>query len=195
MRPEEILVLDRKCYHGHEAFGNAILEACSAFAIDIIGQYGWLVRTPDNVIEAYGGMMINQHPGPLDPGFPDFGGRGMYGRRVHAAVLYFFRRRESDLAREHQDFCTEAVAQRVDKEYDRGAVLKSASVQIREDDDPYTLQERVLPNEHEVQIQTLRDFAEGTVNEQQRPFRLIRKGEEALLAEAKKVGRFLFPYG
>lgn len=57
--------------------------------------------------------MINQHGGPLDPGRPDFGGRGMYGRRIHCARLYFVRATQ-------RGFFTEATAQRVALQYDRG---------------------------------------------------------------------------
>ena len=113
---KDILIIRRRDYSSREAFGEAILEACRKRAIDVVGQYGWMEKTPANVIEAYSHMMINQHPGPLDPGRPDFGGQGMHGLKVHFARLMFVR----ETGRE---YWTEATTQRVDREYDKGALL------------------------------------------------------------------------
>jgi phosphoribosylglycinamide formyltransferase-1 len=186
---KDVIVIDRRSYVDRsEAFGEAIIAACRSRLVDLIGQYGWMVRTPANVVDAYLGMMINQHPGPLDPGWPDFGGKGMYGLRVHCARLLFVRLTG-------RDFWTEAVAQRVAYAYDRGAVLKRRQVKIWEDDHPYSLRDRVLPVEYEVQIETLEDFAEGRVKELTREVPLVHRGEEALLARAKNTARMLFPKG
>jgi phosphoribosylglycinamide formyltransferase-1 len=169
-----------------EAFGEALIRACEAKGVDIIGQYGWIPKTPLNVIEMYEGRMINQHPGPLDPGYPDFGGKRMFGARVHCARLYFVRA----VAR---DFWTEATAQRVALDFDKGAILKMARVDILPDDTVSSLQERVLPVEHEVQIEALQDFAHGNVVELVRLERLVLPGEEPILEEAKKIACRKFP--
>ena len=89
---EDVVVISRREYGNSERFGEAILKACKQRGINVIGQYGWMVKTPPNVIAAFSQRMINQHPGPLDPGRPDFGGRGMYGKRVHCARLFFVQR-------------------------------------------------------------------------------------------------------
>jgi len=188
MLQKDVLVIARKDYETTEAFGEAILKACSERAVDIIGQYGWMPKTPANVIEAYSGRMINQHPGPLDPGRLDFGGKDMFGRRVHCARLYYVRQ-------DSQDFWTEATAQRVAAEYDLGAVLKTKRIEILPDDDPISLQQRVLPAEHEVQIETLQDFANGRVQEIVREHPLVPPEKESLLAEAKRIAISLFPHG
>ena len=112
VKEENIVVIERKDFETPEAFGEAILVQCAKRNIDIIGQYGWMVMTPANVVEKYEGRMINQHPGPLDiyPNAPDgraghdFGGAGMYGMRVHAARLCF-------VQKTGHDFWTEATAQ------------------------------------------------------------------------------------
>jgi len=176
-----------------EAFGAKIIEACRVRGVDLIGQYGWMVKTPENVIEAYPGMMINQHPGPLDPGRPDFGGKGMFGLRVHCARLYFVQ----NVRREYvaRDNWTEATAQRVAKNYDEGTLLRTSRVPIVSDDSPETLAKRVLPREHEVQIRTLQDFALGLVRECVRVRPLVLPGEEAVLEKAKQVATLLYPRG
>ncbi len=187
MLAEDIKVI-RPNKKSPEYFGAEIIEACFARGVDLIGQYGWLPKTPANVIEVYGGMMVNQHPGPLDPGYPDFGGKGMYGRRVHYARLCFVRT-------VNRDFWTEATAQRVALDFDKGAILKMSRVDILPDDDVISLEARVLPQEHEVQIEVLADFARGEVVELVRIERLVLPGEEPILEEAKKMARKLFPKG
>ena len=172
-----------------EEFGERILGACRVWEVDLIGQYGWMVKTPPNVIAAYPERMINQHPGPLDPGKPDFGGKGMYGRRVHQAVLNFAREVDREFS------WTEATVQRVAKEYDEGAVLGRRQVPILEGETADSLAARVLPEEHKLQIEVLRVFAVGTVAELTREAPLILSGEEATLEKAKTEAIKQFPNG
>jgi folate-dependent phosphoribosylglycinamide formyltransferase PurN len=75
---------------------------------------------------------MNIHPALL----PAFGGKGMYGRRVHQAVL-------ASGARE-----SGATVHLVDEVYDRGAVLAQARVPVLPGDTADTLAERVLAVEH-----------------------------------------------
>lgn len=175
---------------GSPKFGDAILKACREREVQFIGQYGWLPVTPPNVIEAYRDMIVNQHPGPLDPARPgmDFGGPGMYGRRVHCARLYFVRL-------VGRDFWTEAVVHRVTPEVDRGAVLNAARVEILPKDDVISLQERVLPVEHQGTIDALGRFSESQVTEIQREKPLIARHELGYLDEAKKIAIALWPNG
>jgi phosphoribosylglycinamide formyltransferase-1 len=76
--------------------------------------------------------MLNIHPALL----PRHGGAGMYGRRVHRAVL------------EAGDVRSGATVHLVTEEYDRGPVLGQASVPVLPDDSPDTLAARVLAVEH-----------------------------------------------
>lgn len=184
----DILIIDPKDFDQARAFGQAIIAACRERAVDFIGQYGWMCLTPENVIKAYEGMMVNQHPGPLDPGYPDFGGKGMFGRRVHCARLLFVRQ----VAR---DYWSEATSHRVEKEFDTGAIVRAVRVPIFPDDTPETLSARMLPVEHKAQIQTIRDFATGQVQEWVRPDRLVRPGEEFFLEEVKQQAIQLYPKG
>jgi len=199
--PEDITVIRRKDYDTYEeAFGEAILHECQNRGVDFIGQYGWLVKTPTNVIAAYPNMIVNQHPGPLDPGLPDFGGLGMYGRRVHCARLLFVR----ETARPEHHYpeyaywdhhFTEAVCHRVSPEYDKGALIKRTTIPINPDDTVESLQERVLPYEHMVQIETLRDFSNGEVKERPRRKPLIRPEDYHILKRAKEIAIKLYPKG
>jgi folate-dependent phosphoribosylglycinamide formyltransferase PurN len=58
-----------------------------------------------------------------------------------------------------------------------------------------TLQRRVLPVEHEVQIETLQDFANGTVSEFYRETPLVLPEEENILKECKEIAKKLYPNG
>ena len=184
----DILVLEPNSFASRDAFGEAIISECRKRDVDFIGQYGWLAKTPSNVIEAFKGMMVNQHPGPLDPGRLDFGGRGMFGRRVHCARLLFVRA-------VNRDFWTEATAQRVAVGYEEGAVVNRKQVPIFPDDDVASLQARVLPVEHEVQIETLADFVRGAVQELKRETPLVLLDEESLLEEVKQKAIGMYPEG
>ncbi|MDP3724163.1 MAG: formyltransferase family protein [bacterium] len=167
-----------------ERFGLALLRALKEHGVTVVTQNGWLPLTPSVVIDAYPNAMFNQHPGPV----PEFGGKGMFGRRVHAAVLLF--RRMTG-----RDFWTEAVAQRVHKKYDRGAVVRSSRVEIHPEDTVDDLQQRVLPIEHRTQIALLKDVVDGNVNEAPRIEGLIRPEEEQILLLAKRTARILYPHG
>lgn len=100
--------------------------------VQLVVLAGYLRLVPRAVIHRWQGRILNVHPGPL----PAFGGQGMYGRRVHEAVLEAGR---SDSA---------ATVHLVDEEYDRGAVLATVPVRVLPGDTPDTLAARVLEAEH-----------------------------------------------
>lgn len=184
---EDVIIINPNHCNGDE-FGKKLIKECRKRNIDIVGQYGWLPLTPKIFIDEYKGRIINQHPGPLDPGRADFGGKGMYGRRVHAAVLYF--RRVT-----HHDFWTEAVTHFVTKEFDKGEVIKKKKIKILPADTVEDLQARVLPVEHEVQIEALRDFVQGKVKVIRRKKPLIQDSEISILNKAKEIAKRFYPLG
>ena len=185
---ENIVVIEPKSFATPELFGEAILFECKKRNVDFVGQYGWLAKTPDNVCDAYNGMIVNQHPGPLDNGRPDFGGSGMYGMRVHQARLEF-------VQKTNHDFWTEATAHRVTPVFDEGKIVKRKQIPIFQNDTAEILQARVLPVEHEVQIETLRDFSNTIVAEFVRENPLVLSSEQAILKEAKENAKKLYPHG
>lgn len=89
--PHDVIVLNPTNFNSPSLFAEAIIRSCRDRSVDLISQCGWIPKTPAEVIASFDGHMINQHPGPVDPGRPDFGGKGMFGRRVHCARLYFLR--------------------------------------------------------------------------------------------------------
>jgi formyltetrahydrofolate-dependent phosphoribosylglycinamide formyltransferase len=100
--------------------------------VDLVVLAGYLRLVPAEVIERYRDRVVNVHPALL----PAFGGAGMYGRRVHEAVL-------ASGARE-----SGATVHLVDEVYDRGPVLAQARVPVLPGDTPDRLAARVLAVEH-----------------------------------------------
>jgi phosphoribosylglycinamide formyltransferase 1 len=114
------------------ADGDEWLRLLWRFQIDLVVLTGYVKLVPAPVIAAYRGRIINVHPALL----PAFGGKGMYGRRVHEAVL-------ASGARE-----TGVTVHLVDEGYDQGAVLAQVRVPVLPGDTPDILAERVLAVEH-----------------------------------------------
>jgi phosphoribosylglycinamide formyltransferase-1 len=111
---------------------KCILKICKDHAIDLIIYAGFLSILKGDIIEAYAGRMINLHPALL----PKFGGLGMYGEKVHQAVL---------AAGEKESGCTVHL---VDAGTDTGPILLQRKVPVLPGDTPDTLAERIHHEEH-----------------------------------------------
>ncbi|MCR9163532.1 MAG: phosphoribosylglycinamide formyltransferase [Nannocystaceae bacterium] len=118
----------------HADEGAALLEALSAANTDVLVLAGYMKKLDPRVVSAYEGRAVNIHPGPL----PDFGGRGMFGEHVHAAVLEAGRTQSGP------------TVHRVTAEYDEGATLGFRPVPVLPGDTPRSLGERVLAAEHDL---------------------------------------------
>ena len=104
---------------------------------------GYLKLVPAAVVARFRGRMINIHPALL----PAFGGPGMYGRRVHEAVL-------ASGAKE-----SGATVHVVDEAFDRGKIIAQEKVRVEPGDTPDTLASRVLEAEHRLLPQVVLDLA------------------------------------
>jgi phosphoribosylglycinamide formyltransferase-1 len=100
---------------------------------DLIVLAGFLWLVPTRIIEAYRGRIVNIHPALL----PGFGGKGMFGDRVHKAVLDA-RRTESGI-----------TIHFVNEHYDSGDIIFQARCPVLPDDDTDTLATRVHALEYE----------------------------------------------
>ncbi|MGE0443540.1 MAG: phosphoribosylglycinamide formyltransferase [Gemmatimonadales bacterium] len=108
------------------------LGRLASHRIDFVVLAGFLKQVPAAVVEAFGGRIINIHPALL----PDHGGPGMYGHRVHEAVL----------ARGDRE--SGATVHLVTERYDEGPILGQARVPVLPGDTPDSLAARVLGVEH-----------------------------------------------
>ena len=94
-----------------------------------------------------------------------------------------------------RDPWTEAIGQRVHRNYDQGVVVRSTKVDILPNDTVDDLQQRVLPVEHRTQIDLLKDVAAGNIREVATRQSLVRPGEEHILVLVKRIARMLYPHG
>lgn len=100
--------------------------------VQLVVLAGYLKLVPADVVTQFRWRMINIHPALL----PDFGGPGMYGHRVHEAVL-------ASGARE-----SGATVHFVDEAFDRGDIIAQERVRVEPGDTPESLAARVLDAEH-----------------------------------------------
>lgn len=165
--PANLLILRRKDFDSPEAHARAIIRECRDRGVEFLGQYGYTAKTHEEVIEAFPGMMVNQHPGPTDPPHEDFGGEGMMGAVVHESVMDFYWSTSGWFNR------TEATAHRVNPEYDKGVRVGFQTLVIRPEHTAQSLAAELLPLEHRLQVEVIGQFATGTVTEYHRKQRLI----------------------
>lgn len=124
-----------------------LAQEMTAHGVELIVLSGYLRQLGPQTLARYAGRILNIHPGPL----PQFGGHGMYGRRVHEAVI------AAGVAQ--SGICIHLV----DEEYDRGPVLARRSVPVRPGDTAETLEGRVTGLEPGFFVETLEQIAEGAL--------------------------------
>jgi phosphoribosylglycinamide formyltransferase 1 len=110
------------------------IDALEAAHVDLVALAGYIRLLPPDVVRRFAYRILNIHPALL----PAFGGKGMYGERVHRAVL------------ETGCRITGATVHFVNERYDEGRILAQWPVPVLEGDSPATLQKRVLRIEHEL---------------------------------------------
>ncbi len=102
---------------------NKVLDILAQYNIDIIVLAGFLWLVPENILKKYDNRIINIHPALL----PAYGGKGMYGARVHEAVI---------AAGEAKSGIT---IHRVNKLYDDGQIIFQADFDLDENETPDSL--------------------------------------------------------
>jgi formyltetrahydrofolate-dependent phosphoribosylglycinamide formyltransferase len=122
-----------------------LLPELERHRIDMVVLAGYLTLIPAAVVERFRGRMLNIHPALL----PAFGGRGMYGMRVHRAVI------------ESGARLSGATVHRVDDRYDEGEIVAQWPVPVFAGDTPETLAARVLAVEHRILPLAVEALARG----------------------------------
>lgn len=125
----------------------AVLEKLNGHDVDIVALAGYMKRLGPLVLSRYRGRLINTHPALL----PKFGGQGMYGDRVHEAVLAA------------GDKVSGATVHLVEDDYDTGPVLSQVEVPVEEGDTLETLRDRVQVAEREHYVEALQRIAKGEI--------------------------------
>ena len=129
-----------------EAFGNKALEILGK-ELDLIVLAGFLSILQGEILNIYKNKIINIHPSLI----PKFCGKGMYGIKVHEAVL------KAGVP------VTGCTVHFVNEVIDGGNIILQKAVEVREEDTPKSLQQRVLIEEHKALIKVIKSFEEGKV--------------------------------
>ncbi|HXJ32393.1 MAG TPA: phosphoribosylglycinamide formyltransferase [Candidatus Eisenbacteria bacterium] len=128
-----------------EELDRAILTALADARADLVLLAGYMKKLGPAVLREYGGRIVNTHPALL----PKFGGKGMYGDRVHEAVLA------------SGDAETGVSIHLVDADYDTGPVLAQCRVPVLPGDSVADLSTRVRAREKEFVVEVLERIVEG----------------------------------
>lgn len=141
--------LEFKCVNrkSHADIDAEILRLLRQAKVDLLVLAGYMKKVGPAVLEEYRGRIINIHPALL----PRHGGQGMYGIKVHQAVI------------DAGEYETGATVHLVDKEYDKGAIISQVVVPVSEGDTAETLAARVLEKEHELFVNTISGIVDGKI--------------------------------
>lgn len=130
-------------------FDAAICALLDNHEINLIVTAGYMKKIGPRTLESYAGQIINVHPSLL----PRHGGKGMYGRAVHEAVLA------------SGDHVSGASVHVVTAEYDEGPVIGRRVVAVEPDDTVESLSRRVLMAEHLLLPEVVQDLAVGAAGQ------------------------------
>lgn len=142
-------VFIRKSFPDSETAGHHLLAILNEHHVDLIALAGYLRKLPPVTIKAYRHRIVNIHPALL----PKYGGKGMYGMRVHTAVV------------EAGDTESGATIHHVDEIYDHGEIIEQEKIPVYPDDTPEKLAARVLEVEHRLYPRVIKKLAEKILKE------------------------------
>ena len=128
-----------------EAADARLCEAMEAAGVELIIASGYLRRLGPKTLGRYRNRVVNIHPGAL----PAFGGEGMYGRRVHEAVI------AAGVAE------SGVTIHAVDEIYDHGPVIAARAVPLEPGETAESLEARITALEPTFFVETLRRIADG----------------------------------
>jgi phosphoribosylglycinamide formyltransferase-1 len=161
--PTEIFV--RKNFTSAQAYGDAIFAACRAAGVDYVAMAGFLKLAP--VPDDFAGRVVNIHPSLI----PAFCGHGMYGHRVHEAVLDYGAK------------VTGVTVHFVDNEYDAGPIIWQQPVPVFDDDSAETLAARVFEAEKEAYPHVLQLLAAGRIKLEGRRVRIVASARRGAMID------------
>ena len=133
--------------HPGEAEDVEILRVLRAHGVDTVILAGYMKKLGSRTLRAYQGRILNIHPALL----PKHGGAGMYGKRVHEAVLAA------------EETVTGVTIHVVDGQYDHGQILAQCEVPVLPGDTADSLAARVLVHEHRLYPETLQKISDGHI--------------------------------
>ncbi|MBO4408207.1 MAG: phosphoribosylglycinamide formyltransferase [Clostridiales bacterium] len=141
-------VFSRKDYDDLAVWDKDVLKALNESGAELVVLAGYLSLLGPEVVKAFNNRIINIHPALI----PSFCGKGMYGIRPHKAVL------------ERGVKVSGATVHFVNEVYDEGPILLQKAENVRPDDTPETLQQRIMKNcEQDILPRAIKLISEGKV--------------------------------
>ena len=130
-----------------ERFCNSteVIDLMNDTGIFLIVLAGFLWLIPSDLIRAFPDRMINIHPALL----PDYGGKGMYGKYVHEAVI------------RNQDKDSGISIHYVNEVYDEGKIIRQEKCEVKPDDTPESLAQRIHLLEHKFYPLVIEELLQG----------------------------------
>jgi phosphoribosylglycinamide formyltransferase-1 len=128
-------------------YSENLLELLRKHSVELIILAGYMKMIPDDVVRVFHNRIVNIHPALL----PAFGGKGLYGKSVHRAVLDYGAK------------VTGVTVHFVDEQYDHGPVIMQRTVEVLDNDTADTLAARVLEVEHDTFWRAIEKIAMGRV--------------------------------
>ena len=122
------LILDKESFYNTDLVLNELKAK-----VDFIVLAGFLWMIPPNIIKAYEGKMVNIHPALL----PKYGGKGMFGKKVHEAVIHN-KEKESGMTIHY-----------VNENYDEGKIIFQGKCVVEPSDTPEALEKKIHELEYE----------------------------------------------
>jgi phosphoribosylglycinamide formyltransferase-1 len=147
-------VVDRKESANCAEFSKQVFRLCDDAGVDLVCLGGWLCLL--DIPESYAGRIMNIHPALL----PSFGGKGMYGAKVHSAVI------------EHGCKVSGCTVHFVDATYDSGPIIAQRTCPVLNDDTPDSLAHRVFEEEKIAYPEAIRLFQQGRLRIEGRRVRI-----------------------
>lgn len=141
------VVLSPKDFSSRELWTDGILNQLSLWQVEWIALAGFLALIEPKLLQAYPDHIINSHPSLL----PLHGGPGMYGSRVHAAVI------------NAGDLESGVTIHTIDDQYDRGQILAQCRVPVLQSDTVDTLEARVKAAEIAFYPKVLNELVTGRI--------------------------------
>ena len=152
-------VVERKHFDGVQAFSLHVFSLCDQAQVDLLCLAGWLCLL--DIPARYEHKVMNIHPALL----PAFGGRGMYGARVHQAVI------------DHGCKVSGCTVHFVDNAYDNGPIVLQETCEVRDDDTEESLARRVFELEKRAYPEAIRLFQRGALRVEGRRVRVVGEGK------------------
>ena len=136
------VAINPKGYPTNEAFDQKIIEILSGYNVELVVLAGYMKIITPEFVDAYPNAIINIHPALI----PSFCGEGLYGMRVHQAVI------------DYGVKVTGATVHFVNEVADGGPVILQETVAVEDDDTPESIQQKVLKIEHKLLPKAVKAF-------------------------------------